>query len=670
MRHLTKSMTKWPWILLAVGLVCGGAFAYLFLNLKLRGYAWIPVLVLVLGLLTLVLVWESLIKNRLQQSLVSLGLELDGDLAERLSGLEQPYALISRKGKIRWQNEAFRAMLEQYAPEALKRTPLIQDILPDLSALPEGGFSANKEPQYVHLGEQIYEIRQRQTLGRSGMWALLLRDETEHIRTRETLERERGVAGLLYVDNYEELLKQSDSGGQSLLGALIEQQVQQYFRNMGGVVCKTERDRFSVFMNHEGLSRCKEDRFKLLSDVKEIRSGGTMPVTVSIAFGEGGAAYRDNMELAQVAMDLALGRGGDQAVVKMPESVEYYGGKVQGEAAKTRVRARVKAQALRELMALHDSIYIMGHQRGDNDSLGASVGIYRAAASLSRQAHIVLDTVSFSVRPFWEKFQASADYPRDMFISGEEATNRIGDNALVVVVDTNQKNMVECPDLLDQTDQIVIFDHHRQAEKGINALLSYVEPYSSSASEMVTEILQYFGDGVVPRPLEAETMYSGILIDTNGFADRTSSRTFEAAAFLKRSGADLVEVKKMLREDYREYRVKAECMSSAQVDADGFAFAVCPAEGLDSPAIVRSQVANDLLNISQVKASFVFTETNGTVAVSARAMDEVNVQLIMEQLGGGGHFGAAAAQLSDCDLASAMEQVRAAIAQVKKEGNL
>ncbi|MBP3729169.1 MAG: DHH family phosphoesterase, partial [Lachnospiraceae bacterium] len=240
----------------------------------------------------------------------------------------------------------------------------------------------------------------------------------------------------------------------------------------------------------------------------------------------------------------------------------------------------------------------------------------------------------------------------------------------VVVVDTNRKAMVECPELLEKTDQVVVFDHHRQAEGAIDAAFRYVEPYASSACEMVTEILQYFGDGVSPTPLEADAIYSGILVDTNSFNDRTSSRTFEAAAFLKRNGADLVRVKKMLREDFREYKAKAESMQSARILDDGFAFAVCPSEGLDSPTIVGSQVANDLLNISTVKASFVFTEAEERVFISARAIDEVNVQLIMERMGGGGHLGSAGVQLQGISIQEAQEKVLQTIRTMKEEGLL
>ena len=666
MQKLKNLLIKWPWIWLAFILTCAAAFAALLFLAP--GFTYIPVAVAALGTLAFVLTWHIVIRKDLQQCVVEQCLNVDEELSRKIDSMSLPYATLDGEGRILWKNEAFRKMLSQYARADQVRAEEIQEIFPliDLSAADE----ENAPARLVGLGNRIFAAQLRRTGGETPVTTLLLTDETEHLEVKETLERERGVAGILYIDNYEGLLKHTDANEHSLLGALIEQQIQKFFQNVNGIVCKTERDRFYIFMNHASLAHCMEEKFPLLKHVKEIRAGNTITVTVSIAFGEGGRNYSENLELAQAAMDLALGRGGDQAVVKYPDRVEYFGGKAQGEVGRTQVKARVKAQALRELMALHENVYIMGHARGDNDSFGASVAIYRAAVSLHLHAHIVLDTVSFSVRPLWESFQASADYPRDMFLTGEEALARIQPNSLIVVVDTNRADMVECPGLLEKTDQIVVFDHHRQAEGAIPAQFRYVEPYASSACEMVTEILQYFGEGVSPMPLEADAIYSGILVDTNNFTDRTSFRTFEAAAYLKRNGADLVRVKKMLREDFREYQAKAEAMHTARILDDCYAFAVCPSEGLDSATVVGSQVANDLLSISSVKASFVFTEVDGKVFVSARAIDEANVQLIMERMGGGGHLGSAGAQLKGVSVEEAQAQVLQTIRTMKKEGVL
>ena len=663
MQQLKKGMTKWPWIWLAAVVLAAGV--YFALQNTMPQYAWMAVAGIVAVSLALVLIWHFILRKRLQQSVVEMGLSLNEELSGRMDSLDLPYVIINRQGKILWQNEAFREALEAYGTEGQRKAGLINEIFPQIEWDTESALYT--EPRRVYLGDKIYAVHQRQSLGKTHIAAILLTDETEHIATRKTLEKERGVAGVLYVDNYEDLLKRTESAQHSLLGALIEQQIQKYFQEAGGIVCKTDRDRYYVFLNHESLEKCRSDKFSLLNEVKKIKAGNSRPVTLSLAFGEGGNSYGENLNMAQIGMDLALGRGGDQAVIKTPDNTEYFGGKAQGEAGQARVRARVKAQTLREMMSLHENVYIMGHSQGDNDSFGASVAIYRAAMSLHLHAHIILDTVSFSVRPFWERFQASAEYPRDMFLTGSEALEQFRDNSMIVVVDTNRAAMTECPALLEKTDQIVVFDHHRQMEGGIAAQFNYVEPYSSSACEMVTEILQYFGEGIYPRPLEAEAIYSGILVDTNSFNDRTSSRTFEAAAFLKRSGADLVEVKKMLRENFKEYKAKAGSLQAAEITDDGFAFAVCPSEGLDSPTIVGSQVANELLNINGVKASFVFTEVEGYTFISARSIDEVNVQLIMERMGGGGHLGAAGVQRPG-SAAEAMREVKETLRAMQEEG--
>ena len=455
---------------------------------------------------------------------------------------------------------------------------------------------------------------------------------------------------------------------QSLLSAIIEQRIAKYFQRYNGITCKTERDRFFISMDTKGLHACSADRFSLLTDVKTIKLGNTTPVTLSISFGSDGESYNENMELARGAMDLALARGGDQAVIKSPDNVEYFGGKALGEAALTRVKARVKAQALRELMAGRDQVFVMGHSFADNDAFGAAVAIYRMAASIYKKAHIVINSLSSSVRPLYERFETDPDYPREMFLKSEEALRRIKNGALVIVVDTNRATMVECPDLLKKTDQIVVIDHHRQGADAIPAILSYIEPYASSACEMTAEIMQYFGEELEPNELEAEAIYSGIIVDTNSFTDRTSARTFEAAAYLKRCGADLVKVKKLLRENISEYKAKAETTRRAEIFLDGYAFSVCEAEGLDSPTIVGAQAANELLNISGIKASFVFTKLNNTIYVSARSIDEVNVQLICERLGGGGHLSVAGVQMKDIPIEEAMERVKETIRLMIREG--
>ena len=360
-----------------------------------------------------------------------------------------------------------------------------------------------------------------------------------------------------------------------------------------------------------------------------------MNVTLSIGVGLNAATYLQDYEYSRIAIEMALGRGGDQVVIKNGDNITYYGGKAQQMEKTTRVKARVKAQALKEFMSTKERVVVMGHKITDVDALGAAIGIYRAGKTLGKPVHIVVNDPSTSIRPLMAGYMNNPDYEPSMFIDRNQAMDLVDDNTVVVVVDTNKPSYTECEELLYMTKTIVVLDHHRRGNEVIqNAVLSYVEPYASSTCEMVAEILQYFSDDLRLRNIEADCIYAGIMIDTNNFITRAGVRTFEAAAFLRRSGADMTRVRKMLRDNIDSYKARG-C----------FAIAKCPSKGLESPTVVGAQAANELLNIAGVKASFVLTTYNKEVYVSARAIDEVNVQVMMEKLGGGGHINIAGAQV-------------------------
>ncbi|MBR6637227.1 MAG: DHH family phosphoesterase, partial [Lachnospiraceae bacterium] len=363
--------------------------------------------------------------------------------------------------------------------------------------------------------------------------------------------------------------------------------------------------------------------------------------------------------------------GGDQAVIKEGENIRYFGGKSKQVEKNTRVKARVKAHALRELFENNDKVIIMGHKIGDADSFGSAIGIYRAAKSMGKKSHIVVNEITTSVRPMIEGFINNPEYEADMFLNVNEAVNAVDDATVVVVVDVNRPSYTECPELLKLSQSIVVLDHHRQSSEIIeNAVLSYIEPYASSASEMVAEILQYIGDNIKMRPAEADAMYAGIVIDTNNFVDKTGVRTFEAAAFLRRNGADVSRVRKMFRDDVNEYKARAEIVQNAEVFSEHFVISECNSEKLESPTVVAAQAANELLNINGVKASFVLTMFNNTVYISARSIDEVNVQIIMEQLGGGGHMSIAGAQLTGVTVEEGKQLLKEIVNRMLEEGDI
>ena len=357
--------------------------------------------------------------------------------------------------------------------------------------------------------------------------------------------------------------------------------------------------------------------------------------------------------------------------MKDGDKIRYYGGKSQQVEKTTRVKARVKAHALRELMDTKDKILIMGHRNGDIDCIGSAIGIWRAATSFDKRARIVLQSVNASVKPILEKFKTSPDYPEDMFLTADQALDWADANTMLVVVDVNRPSITEAPKLLDRIHTIVVLDHHRQSAEIVkNATLSYVEPYASSACEMVAEILQYIGDGIRIKALEADAMYAGIMIDTHNFMNQTGVRTFEAAAFLRRNGADVVRVRKLFRDKPEDYRARAEAIQNMEIYHNYYALSVCPGEGLASASVVGAQAANEMLDIVGIKASFVATKVGDTMYFSARSIDEVNVQLIMEKLGGGGHRTIAGAQIKDITEKEAIEKLKAVIDDMEEKGEI
>ena len=436
-------------------------------------------------------------------------------------------------------------------------------------------------------------------------------------------------------------------------------------------VKKMEKDKYFFVVKKQYFKEMIKGKFAVLEDAKSVNIGNSMPVTLSIGMGLSSETYAQSYNNARVAIDLALARGGDQAVVKEGKNIKYFGGKREQTAKNTRVKARVKAEALREFIMSKDQIIVMGHRLADVDSFGAAVGIYRAAQTMQKKAYIVIDEITTSVRPFYEDFCKNSHYPEDMFIKPSDVHNVMNDNTMVVVVDTNRPELTECPELLKTAKMIVVFDHHRQTNDIIeNTVLSYIEPYASSACEMVAEMLQYIADDIKITALEANSMYAGIMIDTNNFMNRTGVRTFEAAAFLKRCGADIVHVRKVFRDDLDWYRERSKVVSSAEIFREEYAIARFENEEVDSPTIIGAQAANELLNINGIKASFVLTEYFGKIYVSARAIDEVNVQIIMERLGGGGHINTAGTQFQHTDMDEAINALKETIDTMIAEGDI
>lgn len=598
-----------------------------------------------------------------------------------LNDFEIPYALLDYNSRFLWMNEKFTEITGKDKNYHKSVTTVFPSLTKDILQKSEAVESIN-----VMLDDRNYRISMKRIYFDSVtkdsaivaindtdeyLTAIYLFDETELNRYIRENEEQKLVAGLIYIDNYEEALDSIEDVKRSLLIALVDRKVNKYFTEIDALVRKIEKDKYFVVFKYKYLEQLSADKFKLIEDVKSIKVGNEMAITLSIGVGAGGVSYTQNYEYARMGIDLALGRGGDQVVVKEGEEVTYYGGKAKQVERNTRVKARVKAHALREIIESREHVVIMGHTISDVDSLGAAIGVYCAARVLGKKAQIVLNEVTTSLRPLVECFTEEKGYPADLFIKNEEALLITNKNTLVMVVDTNRPSYTECPELLKRTDTICVFDHHRQNSEVIeNPVLSYIEPYASSACEMIAEVLQYFSENIKLEPSEADCIYAGILIDTNNFMTKTGVRTFEAAAYLRRAGAEVTRVRKMLRNDMAAYKARAEAVRHAEVYRGAFAISVCPANNIESPTIVGAQAANELLNIVGIKASFVLTEYQGKIYISSRSIDEINVQLIMERVGGGGHLNVAGAQLTNCTIQEAKRMIQDTIDEMIKEGDI
>ncbi|MDO5336694.1 MAG: DHH family phosphoesterase [Eubacteriales bacterium] len=601
-------------------------------------------------------------RPKIMNELISFASQYNSVEKQLVDAMALPYALMDKDGKLIWGNKEFAKLTgkEQYFDKN------IAVLFPELGkeAYPgSNGFSQVT----IHYEERIFRVSMQKILMNELMEkselfqvdrvlgepeaemyviALYFFDSTELEEAMRKNEEDKLVTALAYLDNYEEALESVEEVRRSLLIALIDRKITKHFSNYDGMVKKLEKDKYLIIMRKTFLDKMQEKKFPILEEVKTVNIGNAMNVTLSIGVGVNASTFLQNYEYCRIAMEMALGRGGDQAVVKNGENISYYGGKSQTIEKNTRVKARVKAQALKEFISTREKVVIMGHKITDVDAFGAAVGIYRASKTLGKPAHIVINDPTTSIKPLVNVFMENSEYEADMFVSSSEAKEMVDNNTVVVVVDTNKPSYTECEELLYRTRTIVVLDHHRRGSEIIqNAVLSYVEPYASSTCEMVAEILQYFADGLRIRNIEADSMYAGIIIDTNNFTARAGVRTFEAAAFLRRNGADVTRVRKMLRDNFDSYKARAEAIRSAEIYKGCYAIGICPSEGLESPTVVGAQAANELLDIDGVKGSFVLTEYHGVVYISARSIDEVNVQVLMEKLGGGGHMNVAGAQI-------------------------
>lgn len=620
-------------------------------------------------------------KPNIMRNLVDFGAEYSQIQRQMLHEMEIPYGLIEENGKILWTNSEFDNLFQGKNIRNKLITTIFEEFEPENLELSDG----RNEFSITHAGS-VYRIvlksfRLKESIdderlaileeNSGSIISMYMFDETLIQQLTKENREEKLVMGHIYIDNYDEVLQSIETTRRTLLVALIDRKINKYFSQYDGIVRKLENDKYFVIFKTKYINKMQTDKFSVLDEVKTVNIGNGLPITISIGIGMGEEGLVKSYELAGTAIDMALGRGGDQAVLKEGSRVYYYGGKSKSVEKNTKVKSRVKATAFRDLIETKETLYIMGHQIGDNDSFGASIGLYRIGKTIGKEVHIVLGEISSSVVPLVNAFKESEIYDENMFITGSEAAEKISKNDALLIVDCSRLGYTEYPELVRRAQCIVVFDHHRQTTDAIdNAQLSYIELSSSSTCEMVVEIMQYIKETVKLTKPEAEALYGGIMVDTNNFTNRTGVRTFEAAAYLKKNGADITRVRRMFRDDISDYKAKAIAIQNTEIYMDEYAISVCLAQGVPSPTVVGAQAANELLNVKNVKASFVCTPYNDQIYISARSIDKVNVQLIMEEFGGGGHMNLAGAQVKDKSVGEVTELLKQVISKRLEEGEI
>ena len=589
--------------------------------------------------------------------------------AARLNEMEVPYAVVDERGNIHWCNDAFYDIANSDNVDKKSILELFPEFSNELSSVEESDIEIiakkdGKEYRVVFRRKTEAEEAEKQGDAWNGGISVFFYDITEINELKRENSENKMIMGLLYIDNYEEALESIDDVKRSLLSALVERKITKFMQSIDAVTRKLEKDKYIVIFKNKYLEKLKNDRFSILDEVKGVNIGNDMAVTLSFGIGISKESYTQSSDFARAAIDMALGRGGDQVVIKEKNNITYFGGKSQRTGTNTRVKARVKAHALSELIEAKDNVLIMGHKNSDTDAIGAAIGVYRICRTFNTTAHIVINDISSSIAPTIDKMKATSENGEELFVTGEQALGMVDKDTMLVVVDVNNPKFVECEELLYKVNTIVLLDHHRQGKDVINnTVLSYIEEYASSSCELVAEILQYIDLDVKMTSTEAAAMYSGIMIDTNNFLTKTGVRTFEAAAFLRRNGADVTKIRKAFRTEMDEFRLKSKIASSAEIYRDYFAFARNIEGDIKDKnrVILGAKVANELMGILNVKASFVFTPCEGEIYISARSIDEFNVQTLMESIGGGGHLSVAGAQPKNVTIEEAEQIVKDAL---------
>ena len=603
--------------------------------------------------------WTNSKRNaELSRQIQNLTMTMDGTAKKSLINSPFPLIIIETTGNIIWKSSKF---VYEFANIDINNylIDILEEIKEDIEA--QQDKKQKTITKKVQIGNKIYSvlgeyIRSKQNDKSEYITILYFLDITQIVKEKKKYEDSRTCVGILMVDNYEEIIQRIDVENRPQVIAEIEKVIYDWAASSGGIVVKNDRNTFVYVFEYKYLKEIKENKFDILDQIKEINVEAGIQLTLSIAISIDGDTNYDKYKTALESMDIVLGRGGDQAVVKENGKYIFFGGRTEEVEKRTKVKARTVAHALENLIKESDNILIMGHSNGDIDSMGSSLGIYRLAKTLEKETNIVNNTYGMTLSKFIEELEKDDEY-KDVIIGKNEALNKATNKTLLIVTDTHKQNYVEVPELLDKVGQIVIIDHHRRSTDYIeNATLTFQEVYASSTAELVTEILQYTDVKIKLKPIEVEGLYGGIMVDTKNFTFKTGVRTFEAAAYLRKCGVDIIKVKKWFQSDLNSYNEIANIVKNAEMYDNSIAIAMYDKEDKDAN-LICAKAADELLTISDITASFVLGNVGDKVCISGRSIGDVNVQLILEKLGGGGHITLAGAQVEGMTLEEVKQEL-------------
>ena len=620
----------------------------------------IPSIILYISILCYTYFANNKRKSEISEQLQDLTLTVDSAAKSSLINSPFPLVILETNGNVVWKSSKF---VTEFVD--IDMNNYINDLIIDIKDEIEKSDNKKRKSviRQIQIGKKTYTVqgefakskKYERKKSPEYMMILYFIDETEKVKLKQENEDQKICVGIIMIDNYEEVTQRVDAEQKTQLMAKVESTIYDWVNETNGILVKADRDTYVYLFEQKNLEKIKEEKFAILDFIKNLVRKDKIQLTLSIAISNEGDTERDVYKSASAAMDVILGRGGDQAVIRQNGKYLFFGGKVEEVEKRTKVKARIVAHALEELIKENDKIMIMGHTNPDIDAIGSALGIYRIAKTLGKDARIVANVETPSIKDLYESIK---DQYQEVFISSETALTQVDSGTLVVVVDTHKKTYVESPELLTKTNKIVVIDHHRRSADFIdNSILTFQEVYASSAAELVTEIIQYTQNEVELSEVEAEALYAGIMMDTKNFTFKTGVRTFEAAAYLRRCGVDIIKVKKWFQSDLESYNTISEIVRKAEIVRDSIGISIYDVQEKET-SLICAKAADELLTIGNITASFVLgLMEDGKVCISGRSIGDVNVQMILEKLGGGGHITLAGAQLENVTIDEAKQEL-------------